>query len=280
MDAIALAANLDREEVRLANFFPELFHCSGFAVFGSATRDGRLYHGRVLDYLRGVGLEPNAVVIVHRPDYGHAWANVSYGGFIGSVTAMNEKHISIGEMGGRGEGQWDGKPMAQLVREVMEQSDSLEEAIAIMRRGPRTCEYYYVIADGNTKRAVGIAATPTTFELVQPGETHPRLRHAIPDAVLLSAGDRYEQLAERVQAAHGQLDAESARRLMDRPVAMNSNIHSVLFAPETLDFWVANADAQNVASHCRFTHYNLGELLKSAPAKEVAAATRPTGGPE
>ncbi len=267
MDALALAANLDREEVRLANFFPELFHCSGFAVYGRATADGRLYHGRILDYLRGVGLEPNAVVIVHQPDYGHAWVNVSYGGFIGSVTAMNAKRISIGEMGGRGEGLWDGKPMAQLVREVMEKASTLDEAVEIMRRGPRTCEYYYVIADGNTRRAVGIAATPETFEVVQPGQTHPRLPHAIADAVLMSAGDRYEKLVERVRAAHGRLDAEGARRLMDRPVAMTSNIHSVLFAPETLDFWVANADSQNVASHTRYTHYNLAELLRSAPAE-------------
>jgi hypothetical protein len=48
---------------------------------------------------------------------------------------------------------------------------------------------------------------------------------------------------------------------MDRPVAMTSNIHSVLFAPDTLDFWVANADSRNAASHCRYTQHNLAELL-------------------
>ncbi len=271
MDAIAEAAGLEREEVRLANFFPELFHCSGFAVAGPATVDGRLYHGRILDYLKGVGLEPNAVVIVHQPSYGHAWVNVSYAGFVGSVTAMNEKRISIGEMGGRGEGDWDGKPMAQLIREVMEKADSLEEAVEIMRRGPRTCEYYYVIADGNTRQAVGIAATPTRFEVVKPGEAHPQLPHAIPGAVLMSAGNRYEKLAERVKTQHGRLDADRSRALMELPVAMNSNIHSVLFAPETLDLWVANADSKNVASHTRYTHYNLGDLLKRQPEPAVSA---------
>ena len=50
---------------------------------------------------------------------------------------------------------------------------------------------------------------------------------------------------------------------------MNSNIHSVLFAPESLDFWVANADSVNVASRARYTHYNLGELLKDEAAGEV-----------
>lgn len=266
MDAIALAANLEPEEVRLANFFPELFHCSGFAVFGEATADQRLYHGRILDYLKGVGLEPNATVIVHQPDTGFAWANISYAGFVGTVTAMNERRIAIGEMGGRGEGNWDGKPMAQLLREVMEQADTLEKAIAILQRGPRTCEYYYVVSDGNTRQAVGVAATPSTFELVWPGTAHERLPRPVPDTVLLSAGDRYQKLVDRVLAAYGRLDDVEARRLMERPVAMNSNIHSVLFAPETLDFWVANADSQNVASHTRYTHYNLADLLRLPPA--------------
>ncbi len=265
MDAMASAAGVLREEARLANYFPELFHCSGFAVFGDATTGGRIFHGRVLDYMKGIGLEQNATVIVHQPEQGHAWVNISYAGFIGSVTAMNAKHISIGEMGGRGEGQWDGKPMAQLIREVMEKAGTLDEAVEIMRRGPRTCEYYYVIADGKAKRAVGIAATPTKFEVVLPNQAHPQLPHPVKDAVLMSAGERYEELARRVKGGFGKLDADSARDLMTRPVCMNSNIHSVLFAPDTLDFWVANADTKNVASHTRYTHYNLKELL-AAPA--------------
>lgn len=265
MDALAQAAGLDAEEVRLANFFPELFHCSGFALHGSATRDGHLYHGRILDYMVGVGLERNAVVIVSQPDEAHAWVNVSYAGFTGSVTAMNDAKISIGEMGGRGEGHWDGKPMAQLVREVMEKADSLDEAVEIMRNSPRTCEYYYVIADGETMQSVGIKATPDLFEVVHPGEVHAQLPTPVPDAVLLSAGDRYKELVRRVKQGHGKFDMESARALMTRPVCMKSNIHSVLFQTDTLDFWVANADSEHPAAHARYTHYNLAALLNQQP---------------
>jgi isopenicillin-N N-acyltransferase-like protein len=270
MDAIAAAVGAHPQEARLANFFPELFHCSGFSIFGKATKDGRMYHGRILDYMKGIGLEQNAVVIVHQPDAGrHAWVNVSYAGFVGSVTAMNDKHISIGEMGGGGYGKWDGKPMAQLVRDVMENADSLDEAVAIMRKGPRTCEYYYVISDGKTNDAVGIAATPDTFEVIKPGQSHPRLPHPVADAVLLSAGDRYEELARRVKDGFGTFDAESAIGLMSRPVCMTSNIHSALFAPDTLELWVANADSENVASHTRFTRYDLKELLKPEGTAEA-----------
>jgi hypothetical protein len=267
MDAMADAAGMDHQEARLSNFFPELFHCSGFSLFGKATRDGHMYHGRVLDYLRGVGLEQNAVVMVYQPDYGNAWVNLGYAGFIGSVTAMNEKGISIGEMGGRGYGNWDGKPMAELLREVMEKASTLEEAVRIMRLGPRTCEYYYVISDGNTKQAVGIAATPDRFDVIHPGEAVPQLPHPFDDTVLLSAGDRYETLSRRVKDGYGNFDALSARELMSRPVCMTSNIQSVLFRPDTLDFWVANADSKHVASATRFTHYNLRDLLTSAPPK-------------
>jgi outer membrane lipoprotein-sorting protein len=261
MDALAEAAGLRKQEVRLANFFPELFHCSGFAIFGKATEGGKMYHGRILDYIRGMGLEQNAAVIVMRPDKGNAWVNVGYAGFIGSVTAMNDKHVAIGEMGGRGEGNWDGKPMAQLIREVMEKASTLDEAVEIMRKGPRTCEYYYVISDAKTKTAVGIAATPKKFEVIKSGESHPQLPHPIPDAVLMSSDKRYEELARRVREGYGQFNEEKARDLMKRPVCMTSNIHSVLFEPDSLDFWVANADSKNPAAHTRYTKYNLAELL-------------------
>ncbi len=266
MDSLASAAGLPLEEVRLANYFPEMFHCSGFAVYGKATTDGRLYHGRILDYMRGMGLEQSAVVMVFQPDRGNAWVNVGYAGFIGSVTAMNEKHVAMGEMGGKGQGHWDGKPMAELVREVMENANTLDEAVAIMRKGPRTCEYYFVISDAKSNRAVGIAATSDKFETIDAGQSHALLPHAVPDAVLMSAGDRYEELTRRVQANYGKLDAAGCRDLMKRPVCMTSNLHCALFEPGSLDFWVANADSQNVAAHTRFTHYNLAAILQPEKA--------------
>jgi hypothetical protein len=169
-------------------------------------------------------------------------------------------------MGGHGQGNWDGKPMAELVREVMEKANTLAEAVAIMRRGPRTCEYYYVISDGKSNRAVGIAATPNTFDVIEPGMCLPELPFGIPDTVLMSSGDRYQELARRVKAGYGKFDAQSARDLMKPPVCMNSNIQCALFEPETLDFWVANADSENPAANTRYTHYNLGELIQPEKA--------------
>ena len=43
------------------------------------------------------------------------FVTIGYAGFTGSVSGMNARGISLGEMGGRGEGQWDGVPMATPV---------------------------------------------------------------------------------------------------------------------------------------------------------------------
>jgi isopenicillin-N N-acyltransferase like protein len=266
------------ERIRAANFIPELFHCSGFAVMNSATSDGTLYHGRVLDYAVDWQLQDHAVLIVAEPEDGIPFVNVSYAGFIGSVTGMNAQHVSIGEMGGGGLGHWDGVPMAVLVRQVLERANNLDEALATFRDQPRTCEYYYVIADGKTNEAVGVAATWQKFSVVRPGEAHPQLPTPVPDAVLLSVGKRYEELVQRAQSGHGKFTADSARSLMDVPVAMRSNLHNVLFAPRTTDFWVAHAshDAQPAATQT-YHAFQLAALLArhpdaSAPTLELPPA--------
>ena len=62
-----------------------------------------------------------------------------------------------------------------------------------------------MIADGKTGKGVGMEASWDAFRVIAMGETHPRLPHAVKDAVLLSAGDRYEELVRRVKAGHGEV---------------------------------------------------------------------------
>src|SRR5581483_9872429 len=104
---------------------------------GSATRGGTLYHGRILDYGCDWRLQEHAVLTVAEPEGQIPFVNVTYAGFIGSVTGMNARHVAVGEMGGGGTGHWQGVPMALLVRMVLEQADDLDEAIGLFRDSPR-----------------------------------------------------------------------------------------------------------------------------------------------
>ena len=270
---IAAGAAVSERDVRMCNFIPELFHCSGFALTGSATKDGHVLHGRVLDYKCDWHLQDHAVIVIAEPDDGIPLVNITYAGFIGSVTGMNARGISIGEMGGGGFGHWDGTPMALLVREALRTARDLEGAIAVFRDTKRTCEYYYVVADGNTNRAVGLEASWNKFTVLATGQFHPLLTEPLRDTVLLSAGPRYRELVRRAKAGHGGFDSASALRLMDRGVATKSNLHNVLFAPATGDFWVAHASSDGKpAAEQPYHAFNLGELLKRKPdeaAKEI-----------
>ncbi len=280
MKGIADGAGLEVQDVVVANFIPELFHCSGFALSGSATKDGKLYHGRILDYGCDWRLQEHAVLTVAEPEGRIPFVNVSYAGFVGSVTGMNLEKISIGEMGGQGLGHWDGVPMAFLMRMVLEEADSLTRAIAIFHDHPRTCEYYFVVADGKTGKGVGMEASWNVFSVVPMGESHPKLPEAVKDAVVLSAGDRYTELVRRIKEKHGAIDAEMARHLMDRPVAMKSNLHAVLFETTTGKLWVANAtkDGQPAAEQ-PYHAFDFPALLRHQPDLSAPALTIPPAPP-
>jgi hypothetical protein len=162
------------------------------------------------------------------------------------------------------------------MRRALEECSTLDEVMTLWKTNPRTCEYYYVFADGKTNRAVGVSAVPQSVEFVYPGQSHPQLGDGIEDAVVLSAGSRLEKLRERVTSRHGKIDTEVAQWLMSRPVAMQSNLHNVLFVPEDGVLYVANADHKRPAAERPYVRLDLKELLQSMRG-ETAAATEPTG---
>ncbi len=270
-DSMAAAAGISRRDGRYGNLFPEKFHCSGVAVRGKASPDGRVVHARVLDYMRDIGLQESAIIGVFLPRDHNAWMTLGYAGFIGTVTAMNEKGLAVGEMGGRGEGKWDGMPMSFLLRDIMERADNVEEALEILRATPRTCEYYYVLSD-RSRNLAGVKATPEELLVLRPGEQHPELAPVPEDVVYFSAGERAKALSERLHEAYGKIDAARMIEIIKRPVAMNSNLHNAIFTPESLDMWAADAGRDSVACDEPYVHVNLGEL------KEFSAATRRAAG--
>lgn len=260
-DALAEAAGISQRDARYANLFPERFHCSGVAVRGKATRDGRVLHARVLDYIRDINLQSAATVTVFMPEDHQNWMSLGYAGFVGTVTAINEKGLAVGEMGGRGEGDWDGVPMSFLLRDIMERATTAEEALDILRGAPRTCEYYYVLSD-KSRQVAGVHCDPRQMTVLRPGMQHPQLPTVPEDTVLISGPGRAEELSRRIHQHYGEIDVPRLMDIIKRPVAMNSNLHNAIFAPETYDMWCADAGKHTVACDEPYAHFNLKRLIK------------------
>ncbi len=278
MEALASAAGMAGDEVIGCNLIPEMFHCSGFALLSPVTAERKLYHGRILDYGVDLRLQEHAVLIIQEPDGGIPFVNVSYAGFIGSVTGMNLSQVGIGEMGGSGEGQWNGVPMSFLVRDVLEKAHTLDEALAVFRDNPRTCEYYYVISDAKSDSAVGIRAVPESLTVIHAGESHPQLPTPVPGTVIMSAGKRYPELVKRISADAGRFTEQTAIDLMNAPVAMKHNLHDVLMIPADGIVYVANAaDDGSPAWQQKYYRFDIKQLMSSRPgesAKGGAASVR------
>ncbi len=259
--AMGKAAGIPERDALYGNFFPELFHCSGIAVRGSASAAGEVLHARVLDYMADINLQKYAVLQVFLPEGYNAWLSVGYASFLGTVTAMNEQGLAIGEMGGGGEGKWDGMPMTFLLREIMERAKTTREAIEILRNTPRTCEYYYVISD-RTGDIAGIYATPEILQVLEAGEQHPKLPKVPKDTIMISGGDRAKLLSERLHEKFGVITPQLLIEIIRRPVAMKSNLHNAIFKPASLDVWFADAGANTPACDMPYAQVNLGKLLE------------------
>jgi len=274
MDALADELKIPREYIYAANIFPEFFHCSGMAFKGKATEKGQLLHGRILDYMTGIGLQRAAVTVIFMPTDRNAWVNVGYAGCVGTVTCMNEKGLAFGEMGGRGEGYLEGIPMTFLMREVAERFETTADAVEWIKSVPRSCEYFYVLSDARTHGAVAIASWASALAkekglehdilVLQPGEKVDILPNALEDTCLVASSHYYTTLASRTESHYGKISPDVAWQIMGEGVARTSALHIVLFMPDTLDFWTAESSANGRPAYTQPVHkMNLKELIEN-----------------
>ncbi len=265
MRGVADGSGVSFDLIRLSNIFPEFFHCSGVAIMGDASVGGELLHARVLDYITEIGLQDEAAVIAVARPGALRFVTVGFLGFIGSVTGMNEKQVAIGEMGGAGQGDWDGVPMSFLIRRALETANTLGDVERYMRESPRACEFYYLITDGKGPEALGVAATPEKFETFGPGVWTKQLQKPVEDTLLLSGPGRYENLVKRVKASYGSIDCGRLMEIIRRPVAMESNLHNVIFQPQSLRLSVSDAVRHGVACDQPYRTYDWAGLFSQAP---------------
>ena len=259
--AMSKGAGISEESGRYMNYFPELFHCSGAAVCRSATSRGQVVHARVLDYMSDIGLQKHTAVMVFMPEKYNNWVSISYAGLIGTVTAMNEKGLAMGEMGGKGQGKWDGLPMSFMMRRVMEECATVKEAVALMKSTPLTCDYYYVLSDKNKDMCGVVAISGSPLQILKPGEQNKLLPPVPKDTVYISGGKRKVLLGKRLHENFGKIDAKKMIEIIKHPVAMKSNLQNAIFLPESLTFYFADAGDKTLACFMPYYKLNLRELI-------------------
>lgn len=240
--------------------------CSNFCSFGKST-DGAFYAVRILDWgLHRISkLHKYPLIQVHHPDKGYAFANIGWVGFIGAISGMNARGITLGEMGyGNPEGETlHGKPMPFLLRDVLQMADSVEDARHIISTSPGTCSYVFLVSDGKEKAAEIYVRDKDRFRIFKSGDRIvDRENNIAPIDDVLYAGHWNDRMETVLNKYHGQITPEIIMREVVPFIAMPSNFQNVIYDPVNLRFWVANApNSEERAAEQPYTFFDLKAAL-------------------
>ena len=294
MCGLAHGSGLPLKHIFRIHAIPEIHPtgCSNGAYWGAATSDRRLIAIRNLDWNRDIGVHNYAAVKLHKTPGQKTYVNIGYYGFTGVLSGVNNSGISVGEIGATSDDEsMRGVPMPFLLKRVLSQANTLEEAVAIFEKSNLTQGFNYVISAALEKKSVAIEATHTQMSVFYDNDPKeldvqyalplanavfrgdPAMDPAIRDLQWASSGNpkkpglefpegpaysvRYLKHGELIKNYYGQIDVETAK-IISREITPKSNIQSVIFAfPE---IWVANAQGDLRATDCSYNHFNFNAL--------------------
>jgi len=237
---------------------PELseYHCSAFNASGPATADGHMIQIRNLDWIMGMGIQDNPLVIVAEPAGGYKYANITFAGMIGCPAGINEKGIGVSEKGDSFDYAHEtlaGIPMVFLLRDVLAHTASLAEANTMLQNAARTSSYWYLVGDADTPDARLYRTSPTIFDTWAPGQDPSGPSWALPNIVYhgMSEALFYSDLA----ANWGSITPEVAMDIC-RDIAMQSSLLEAVYDLTTREIWASYAEGLQPASGRDFVHLN------------------------
>lgn len=291
---VAEGSGVALQEIRRFHMIPERFPFLGssFVAYGEATEEHKLLQMKNLDWDLRIGIQQRPVLFVCRPENRLPFVTMGVAGYIGVFSGLNRQGISVSAMGAKGKDETvRGTPMPFLLRQVLEESYELEDAVTIVNKAPRTGGYNYLFADAVRQNAVALETTQKLCVAFYREDAFPLPDYgiALKEAMVRSetaldplvreqqtcsngkpgrpgleppSGSAYEtgyrKQAIFVRNNYGGITAEVAQ-LIAREVATSTNLQSVLYAyPE---FWVAYAEGKTAAAKTRSWHFRLDELF-------------------
>ena len=276
--------------------------CSGFVVFGNATVDGHVYHGRSLDSTLN-SVQPIGLITVYEPENGTAFVNVGIPGSIGVGTGMNTEGITVEvNISSSSNKTLDGMPFCFMLRKVLQYSNNLTQAIAIICQANRTDGFNIVLGDGKNLNAAAVEISDNYCKVFWAGDPAEDIEphYSIPNAVRRTnhyvdpelaatqrspydpttvawnwTWNRYEKLSQLIEDNYGNIDAQmSIEFLRTPPVAWAAiNFMSVVFDSTDLELWVADSAYGIPAYQREFRYLSYDDLFPGYPVYLTISST-------
>lgn len=275
-----------------------LVGCSSLALWGDKTADGELLLGRNFDFYAGDEFAKDKVVAFIKPDSGHPFMMVTWGGMVGVVSGMNKEGLTITINAGKSKIPLVAKtPISIVAREILQYASTIDEAIQIAKKRQVFVSESMMISSASDKKAVLIEVSPDKFGVYEvpnqnnhlvctnhfqsePYKTDERNVEQIKESHSKYRFDRLEELLEKQDKMTPQKMADILRNkegLHEKRIgygnekALNQLLahHAVIFKPESRMVWVSS----NPYQLGEFVAYDLNKIFNKKENDFVALAT-------
>ena len=141
-----------------------LVGCSSFAAWGDRTEDGKIIIGRNFDFYVGTEFAKNKIIAFIKPEQGHNFMSVTWGGFIGVLSGMNDQGLTVTINAGKSDFPLVAKtPISLVTREILQYASTIDEAIAIAKKREVFVSESIFVGSAKDKKAAIIEVSPKNF---------------------------------------------------------------------------------------------------------------------
>lgn len=220
------------------------YQCSNYAAFGPATRTGECIVGRNFDYWYADVARYASLIIHYRPAAGRSFITISWAGVINGWSLMNDAGLVAANNNAFSANEsLAGISTCFLQRLIVENAATVEEGIAIARRGPRAVGTIMLLAGGDPPDAVELEFDHKMFAVRRAVQGYVLatndfrvLGHKRPLGPNDSTFGRYARLLGLIKKNHGKIDRSMNLAAAEGVPLDYINLHSVQFFPGDLTF--------------------------------------------
>ena len=261
-----------------------LVGCTSFATWNGRSADSTLILGRNFDFYVGDKFAEDKIVAFYHPDSGYRFMMVTWAGFTGVVSGMNENGLTVTINADKSDiPTGAATPVSLVAREILQYAKNIDEAWAIAKRRKMFVSESFLIGSAADNRAVVIEKTPDSMDMYAPNDNFITCTNHFQGKELgklssneqqikESASDyRYQRLNELLAANGTNTVQKTVNILRDRWGLHGQNIgignekavnqfiahHSIVFEPQKRLVWVSTAPWQLG----QFVAYDLNKIF-------------------
>lgn len=248
-----------------------LVGCTSFGTWDDRSADSTMIIGRNFDFYVGDKFAEDKIVAFFSPKDGHKFMTVTWGGFIGAVSGMNEEGLSVTINAAKSDYPLaSATPVSLVTREILQYAKNIREAIAIAKKRKMFVSESFLVASAADHKAVIIEKTPDALDVYDPHNNYivctnhfqsnslGKSKKNIEQMNESASPYRYERLMELLNANGRNTVQKTVDILRDRKGLHGADIgdgnekainqliahHSIVFEPQKRLVWVSTSPWQ------------------------------------